>query len=258
MDWAQRRKILYAAGFLGILAILFAYPLYKMFVKPPTCFDGKKNGVETGVDCGGVCALMCKNDVKQPRVVWARAFPVNGVYDIGVYMENINTNAGLKNAHYTIRVIGANEQVLTEKKGVIELAPSSRVLVFEAGVQLASSPERVEVLFDSADLSHWLKATTAPSAIVTKNQNLKDVDTKPRFDAVIVNTDPVNDIPGLSLGAVIYDSTRNPIAISKTYVDTIQKGGEENIFFTWPNGFPVDPQGFLTEIIITPRAIFSE
>ena len=258
MDWSQRRKILYAVGFAVIVVLLASYPAYLLFYKAPTCFDIKQNGEETGVDCGGGCALMCAIDVKPPRAVWAKVFPINSNYDIGVYVENVNVNAGIRNAHYTIRVFDDTGKVLLEKKGATELAPASTLLLFETGVTFSGTPARVEISFDSEDLANWKKATTAPSPVVTKNQSLKNVDTKPRFDAVLVNTDPVNDVEKLSLGAIVYDSFRHPVAVSKTYVDRISKGGEHNIFFTWPSALGSSPDGYITEIIVTPRAIFAE
>ncbi len=258
MEWSQKRKILYALAFAGIIVLLASYPAYKIFYKAPTCFDAKQNGAETGVDCGGGCALMCAVDVKDPHIVWAKAFPINSSYDIGVYVENVNTNAGIKSAHYTIRVFDDAGKVLAEKKGVTEIAPASTVLLFETGLTFSGAPDRVDVSFDSNDLARWIKATSEPSPVVTKNQNLKNVDTKPRFDAVMVNTDPVNEVSNLSLGAVVYDSLRRPIAVSKTYVDRIAKRGEQNIFFTWPSPFSSTPENFITEVIVTPRAIFAE
>ena len=258
MEWAQKRKILYAFGFAIIIILLVSYPAYLLFYKAPTCFDAKQNDAETGVDCGGGCALMCAVDVKAPRVVWAKAFPINSSYDIGVYVENVNTNAGIKGAHYTIRAFDEAGKVLAEKKGTTELTPASTLLLFETGVVFSGIPTRVDVSFDSEDLANWKRATTAPSPVVTKNQSLKNVDTKPRFDAVLVNTDPVNEVEKLSLGAIIYDSLRHPVAVSKTYVDRISKGGEHNIFFTWPSALEISPDGYITEIIVTPRAIFAQ
>lgn len=259
MEWSQKRKIFYALGFASIIVLLAAYPTYKLLYKAPTCFDTRQNGTETGVDCGGGCALRCAIDVKPPRAVWAKAFPIDGtVYDIGAYVENVNTSAGLKNARYTIRVLDSSGAVLAEKKDTTDLAPASAVLLFETGVTFSGTPNSVEVSFDSSDLTKWLKATKAPSPVVTKNQNLKNVDTKPRFDAVMVNTDPVNEVTNLALGAIIYDQQRHPVAVSKTYVDRIPKGGEQNIFFTWPRRFSETPDNFITEIIVTPRAIFVE
>lgn len=237
MDWSQKRKIFYALGFTAIIILLAAYPVYKLTYKAPTCFDGSQNGGETGVDCGGGCALICIADAKPPHAVWAKAFQINGVYDVAAYIENMNANAGIKSARYTIRILGSEGKVLAEKVGTMEIAPAGRALIFETGVAVSGVPDRVEVSFDSKNLATWTKATTAPSPVVTKNQTLKNVDTKPRFDAVIVNTDPVNEVANLSLSAIVYDSLRRPVAVSKTYVDFIPKGGEQDIFFTWPSRF---------------------
>ncbi|HAS85109.1 MAG TPA: hypothetical protein DCS23_03530 [Candidatus Yonathbacteria bacterium] len=243
MDWSQKRKILYAVGFTVIIILLVSYPAYLLFYKAPTCFDAKQNGEETGVDCGGGCALVCAVDVKAPRIVWAKTFSINGGYDIGAYVENINPNAGIKNAHYTARVFDSNEVIIAEKKGNIDLIPLSAHLIFETGVIFSGTPDRTEVSFDSGDLMRWTRASQVPSPVVTKNQNLKNVDTEPRFNAVLVNTDQVSEVSKLTLGAIIYDPLRNPIAISKTYVNRIPKGGEQDIFFVWHKRFTKHPQG---------------
>jgi len=257
MDWAQKRKILYAVGFASIIVLLASYPAYKVFYKTPTCFDKKKNGTEAGVDCGGGCALQCSINIKPPHIVWAKVFSIgDALYDIGSYVENVNTGAGLKSARYTFRVFNAGGDILAEKSGETELAPGSGVLLFETGIAFSDIPTRVEVSFDSNDFTKWTKATQPELSLVTKNKNLKNVDTSPRFDAIVVNNDPVNDVSNLSIGAVIYDQGRRPVAISKTYIDSIPKNSERDIFFTWPKPFTTTKQNFITEIIITPRAVF--
>ncbi|MFA5997730.1 MAG: VWA domain-containing protein [Candidatus Paceibacterota bacterium] len=236
MDWSQKRRIIYASVVVGVIILLAAYPVYKLVSKPPTCSDNKKNGTETGVDCGGHCALMCLSDIKQPRAIWAKVFQTDGrTYDLAAYIENPNVNAGVRSARYTIKVLDRSGAVLVEKNGTTEIAPSSQILLFEAGVVFTGLPNSVELSFDSTDLSKWFKATAAPSPVMTKNQSLKNVDTNPRFDAVMVNTDSVNDINNLTISAIIYDTSRNPVAVSKTFVDSIPRGGEQNIFFTWPS-----------------------
>jgi hypothetical protein len=257
MDWSQKRKILYAIGFVGILVALSAYPTYRILNKPATCFDQKQNGTEAGIDCGGGCALVCVAEVKQPHAVWAKAFQVSGSrYDLGAYVENPNTHAGIKNARYTMRVVDSAGKVLVEIKGETEIAPASRVLLFATGVDMPVSPNAVEVLFDSNDLTKWYRATTALSSVVSKNQSLKNVDTKPRFDAVLVNTDKVNDVTNLTLSAIIYDALRHPVAVSKTYVENIPKGGEQNIFFTWPDRFTKHPRGGMCTTPVDTMLVF--
>jgi len=133
--------------------------------------------------------------------------------------------------------------VLVEKTGITELAPASGLLLFETGVTFLGVPDRTEVSFNDDDLTKWTRAVTAQSSIVTKNQNLRNVDSAPRFDAVLVNTDQVNEVSDLTLGAIIYDALRHPIAVSKTYVKFIPKRGEQGIFFTWPSRFTKHSRG---------------
>lgn len=259
MDWAQKRRILYALFFVGIIITLASYPAYKIFYKAPSCFDKKQNGKEAGVDCGGGCALQCSSNIKPPRIVWAKVFSIGeNVYDIGAYVENVNMGAGIKSARYVFRVFDANGIVLAEKNGETEIAPGSGVLLFDTGINFSGIPTRVEVSFDPSDFTKWVRALPPQLYLVTKNKNLRNVDTTPRFDAVLVNNDPVNDVSNLTLGAVIYDQSRRPIAVSKTYIDSIPKNSERDVFFTWPKSFSTSKQSFITEIIVTPRAVFAE
>ncbi len=244
MDWAQKRKILYAGVAVLVLVLLAAYPIYRVVYSPPTCADQKQNGYELGVDCGGECALYCPMQVKEPRVVWVKAFSLSpGLYNVGAYVENSNKNAGIKNARYTIRVFDATGQVLADRMGAIEIAPVSTALIFEGNFALDTPPSKVEIEFNKDDLNHFVKASATPSVLFAKNKSLKNTDSKPRFDAILLNTDLVNDVGRIELGAVIYDAARRPIAISRTYVEDMSKGSEQPIFFTWPNRFTKNNRG---------------
>ena len=265
MEWSQKRKTLFVLVFAGAVILLVAYPAYLLTHRTPTCFDQKQNGTETGIDCGGGCALACLADIKAPLVVWAKAFYLGGpYYDLGAYVENPNTESGVKSVRYAFRVFDREGKVLVEKKGVTEIVPGAVFVLFEPNIVIAGNPDRVEVSFDQGDLSRWIKARVSSSIIVPKNQNLKNTDTKPRFEAVLMNTDLVNSVANLTVSAIIYDAQRSPVAISRTFVDNIQKGGEESIFFTWPSRFAKDTEresgsgNFITEIVATPRAVFAK
>ena len=57
----------------GVVAIIAGYFVYTVLFKvDPTCFDGKKNQDERGIDCGGVCALVCLADAKTVVPIWSR------------------------------------------------------------------------------------------------------------------------------------------------------------------------------------------
>ena len=250
MEWSQKRRILYALMFSAVVILLAIYPVYRAVNPTPTCFDQRQNGDEVGVDCGGSCNLYCSSQIKDLRVVWAKAFPVvSGRYDLGAYVENPNLNAGVKIAAYTLRMLDRDGNVIAEGRGATEIAPASTFLLFEGNISATSTPDRVEVEFLASDLKRWVKAQAVPSVLMSKNQSLKNTDTKPRFDAALLNTDLVNDAGYASLGAIIYDAARHPVAISHTYVEGIPKGGSQDIFFTWPTRFTKRPKG---GICVTP------
>ncbi|MDP6250283.1 MAG: hypothetical protein QGH26_05690, partial [Candidatus Pacebacteria bacterium] len=59
MSWSSKNRSIYLGGLILILVIVFALPVYNIFNKEPTCFDGKQNSNERGVDCGGGCEKIC-------------------------------------------------------------------------------------------------------------------------------------------------------------------------------------------------------
>lgn len=244
MEWSQKRRILYSLIFAGVILLLAAYPLYRTVNPTPSCFDSRQNGDEVGLDCGGSCNLYCADQIKELRVVWSKAFQViPGRYDLGAYVENPNPAAGVKNVHYTLRMLDSAGQLLAEGKGETEVAPSSTFLLFVSNVSATGTPDRVDVEFSRADLVSWVKAQAVPSTLISKNQSLKNTDTKPRFDATLLNTDLVNDAGYASVGAIIYDAARHPVAISQTYIESVPKGGTQDVFFTWPTRFTKHPKG---------------
>lgn len=257
MEWSQKRKILYALALALVVILLAAYPVYRITNPVPSCFDGRQNGTEAGVDCGGSCNLYCSSQVKDIRIVWAKAFlVVPGRYDLGAYVENPNTSAGIKNARYTLRMLDSTGAVLAEGKGSVEIPPASTFLLFAGNVSATGTPDKVEVEFDPDDMAHWVKAEAVPSVLMTKNQSLKNTDTKPRFDATLLNTDLVNDAGYASLGAVIYDAARHPFAISRTYIDGVPKGGTQDIFFTWPERFTKHSKGGICTTPVDTMLVF--
>ncbi|OHA82693.1 MAG: hypothetical protein A3B07_01045 [Candidatus Yonathbacteria bacterium RIFCSPLOWO2_01_FULL_43_27] len=261
MEWAMKRKILYVSALVGVVLLIGAYPMYRALFPSGTCFDNKQNGGEAGVDCGGACTLYCTSQVKPLRVVWAEAFSfAPDHYDVGAYIENPNIDAGIKSARYTVRIFDATGQTIGERIGAIEISPRAPTFLFEGNFTLLTPPAKVEVVFDDAYLESMVSARPSAPVLVTKNQRLKEVTTSPRFDAVLVNTDPLNSVSSVSLGAIIFDSARNPIAISRTIVEEIEKGEEQQIFFTWPNRFLGVEEGerLITDIIIMTPAVFEK
>lgn len=261
MEWSKKRKIFYVAAFVGVIALVLIPAVYLIVYKEPTCFDGAQNGSEAGIDCGGSCALYCTFEMKPLRIVWAKPFLfAPGHYDIGAYVENPNQSAGIPSLRYTVRAFDAEGEEVAERTGVLEVGPGSPALLFEGNFSSETLPVRAEVDFDPAYQSAWRKAKRAETKLVTKNYAIRYSDAGPRFDAVVVNTDPVTPAGRTVVGAIILDGTRNPVAVSRTIVDGIANGGEQPVFFTWPEQFPGMQEGdkLITDMVIMQSAEFQK
>jgi len=91
ITWALKRQIFIVIGLIIIIFIFGFLIIYPSFNKAPTCFDGKQNGNETGINCGGSCARACLSQVENVSVLWARAFQViPGRYNAVAYIVNHN------------------------------------------------------------------------------------------------------------------------------------------------------------------------
>ncbi|KKU80970.1 MAG: hypothetical protein UY07_C0028G0003 [Parcubacteria group bacterium GW2011_GWA1_47_8] len=257
MEWSKKRRIIYGGVVAVIIVSLLTFAGYQFLHKTPTCFDNKQNGTEAGVDCGGACSLQCSSQIEPLRVAWAKSFVIApGRYDIGAYVENPNPSAGTKDAPFVFKMMDDTGNLLAEYKGMTDIVPQSTFFLFAGDISIVGDPKKVEVEFNGGSPMRWVKAKAAPSTVITKNQALKNVDTKPRFDATLLNTDLVNETPRLTVGAIIYDAKRNPIAISSTYAEGLSPGGQENVFFTWLKQFTKNPQGGMCVTPVDTMLVF--
>src|SRR3989338_2125266 len=108
-QWSRRRKRIILALIFFILIVLIGLPIFFLFYRAPTCFDGKQNGDEIGVDCGGSCRLLCtaqslplilKGD---PRVLEV----AENTFEIVALIENPNANGEIYRARYIFKLYDA-------------------------------------------------------------------------------------------------------------------------------------------------------
>ena len=235
MSWAGRRKFSYLLiiflFILGMLALL----LRPYYTKAPSCFDGKMNGIELGVDCGGSCALYCSSQVRNPVILWSRIFPVTDtIYNAVAYIENQNPTAVGVNANYDFRIYDDHNLMIAERKGQTNIVPNTRQVIFEGGIDMGThSPKRSLFIFDS--IPAWYKSDINPSTLPIKIDNIREpIDFKnPKLTARVTNND-LKDFPSFKVSAIVYDQDNNAQAVSQTLVDPLPTGGSQDIVFTWP------------------------
>lgn len=239
MTWAGQRQLMYLS-----IVILFVFGglflvIYPRLNVPPTCSDGKQNGVETGVDCGGMCAKFCQGDKKPITVLWARTFEIiPGVYHAVAYLENQNTDAGVAQVPYKFRVYDADNKLIISREGTTFISPNGHMAVFEESLPIGVNriPKFTRFEFTQDPVFYKTPSSFDDIKLVQTAKSLTDLDTIPKASVTLKN-DSFVDTPQFPVIAIVYDATDNAIAVSKTFADAMPKNTEETLYFSWPHPF---------------------
>jgi uncharacterized protein YcfL len=249
MTWAGRRKLLYSSIVVAVI-LFFGYLLIAPYFNvAPTCTDGKQNGNETGIDCGGSCPLACLTQVDQLSVLWARAFEVvPGRYNAVAYLENHNPATAVNKMTYRFRFADKDNIYLGKRDGETFIPPGGRFAIFEPAVDLGNSiPVHTSLEFTSPPV--WVQVSPKlinQLKISVSSIQLENEDTSPKLFATVKNNSLFR-IPEVSFVAILYDATGNAINVSHTYLNVLLKEQSAKITFTWPE--PMSAKVVAKEII---------
>lgn len=238
MSWASKRKTLYISIVLGVIVIIIFAFIYPVIFKKPTCRDGKQNGLETGVDCGGSCSLVCKEESRDPVVLWSRAFPIiDGNYNLVALVENKNRDAALMEISYEFRAYDSSNKLIGRREGKTFLPPNERFAVFEPRFK-ALEGEIKTVSFEFTSPYVWFKKEPKIQSLPIKVDRitLENESTSPLLRARVTNGSNY-DLPSFPVVSIIYDIDGNAINVSKTVKDGIKSGENVEVYFTWPVPF---------------------
>jgi hypothetical protein len=238
-SWALKRQIFYVAIFvlfLGVFGFLIISPSLN---KPPTCTDGKQNGDETDIDCGGSCPNACLSQIDTVSVLWARAFEVvPGRYNAVAYIVNHNKNAAVEKINYRFRFADSNNIYIGKREGTTVIPVSGNFAVFAPGIDIGNSIP-VYTSFEFTETPQWLQVPQDKIdqlKVLVSNIELAGEATSPKLSATIKNTS-LFTIPDVSVVALLYGADGNVLSASSTYLDQLNPLENTDINFTWPEPF---------------------
>lgn len=248
MDWATQRRFIYIGALILIILVVFALPIYRSLTRTPTCFDGKQNGSERGIDCGGSCSRVCPLDIEEPVVLWSRSFEVNnGVYSAVAMIENSNSGLEALNIPYLFKLFDKDNILVYERKGRTNIFSGRIFPVFE-GVIVVGERVPIRTFFEFSPEIDWTKITREKPEVSVKNKILKNEESTPRIEAELENRF-LGNLRDVEIVVVVYNSQGNAIGGSKTVVDLLEKDSSKDLVFTWPKPFP----GEVNRIDIIPK-----
>lgn len=245
MSWRGRRQGTYfGISGLIVLAVLFIL-FYPVIFKAPTCSDGKQNGTETGVDCGGSCRLYCPATIALPRLDYAAVFPVEeDVYNVIAVLTATSPSAAARQAKYKFTLYDEAGQIIKDVEGSTFIPTASQFAVFEAGVRTGSRvPVRARFVWGDTPI-YFEKVNFNVSALPIdvaswKNETVLGAERL----SVAVSNNGLSLVPESDYVVVVYDDKDEPIAISKTR-ESLTPRTTTTLFFSWPYEFSRDPKRY--------------
>ncbi len=243
MSWSVRRQLFILLIVFAVAGGILFLLLRPYFTVVPICTDGKKNGDETGIDCGGSCRLVCMNESKEVIVKWARTFQVSqGLYSAVAYIENQNIDSAVYQVPYEFRIYDENRQFIASRTGTTYIGPNNASAIFEGQIKAEGRIPRYTT-FTFTDTPRFVKAD--PRALGTKilarDPVIIDRETKPKLSGTISNASSLFGVDAIDVIALVYGTDGNVIAVSKTYVESLAQNGTANVYFTWPSPFTAEP-----------------
>lgn len=234
MEWAKKRtwavwSVLVACALAILLILGFA-----IFYKTPTCTDGKQNGDETGIDCGGRCSTVCSAEAQPASVRFARVLQQSGRNDLIAYVDNPNVDAYAKNASLSIDVYLQDGHVLN-RRAYVTLPAKSSTPVFIPGIANSAVQQAFASFAPGSVL--WTKGSGwDASAPDVSNVSVDGADSRPRITATVANKTayPQNNVP---LVATVFAADGTAIAASQTVVPLLPPQGTAQAVFTWNEPF---------------------
>ena len=237
MNWATKRKLEYLGLIMAATLLFFVLPFFLFVYEAPTCFDGSKNGDETGRDCGGSCRLLCPAEALPPIMRWdPRIFEVSpGLYSVLAYIENPNATAEVRYTNYNFKIYDREGILITERNGQTFIPKGANFAVFNGNFSLGERrPARATFEFDNNLV--WTRNVDTEQDILITNKALSSEDTVPRVEATVENRS-ADRIVNIELVVVILDSSGNAIGASSSFIDVLNQWESKPIVFTWPRPF---------------------
>ena len=183
--WRIRRQSIIVTIIIAFISLFIVLPYWYTHREIPTCFDGKQNQEEKGVDCGGSCSLQCKGGAKDISVIWAKVFPVRpGTYDLVAYVENPNIDIGAPRLPYTGKLYDADGNLIAEKRGETYANPSESFVIFDGGI-LTGEKIPIRGSIEVGTNFPWVSTKTAKKALTASDKVLTGTDKIPKLSAVL-------------------------------------------------------------------------
>lgn len=238
LSWARARQLNYMVTTLAFLVVVGVI-IFFIYKPNPTCFDGKQNQDEEGIDCGGSCALACQGLVRPLKVDWVRPLKVaDGWYDLAAQVENPNQKLGNQKIPYLFSAYDADNFLIATRTGSTFVNAGEKFVIFESRV-LTNGRKIKTAFLEFPTETPWENISPVPKDISLERRDFSN-EPKPTL-RLSVSNNSLKKIKDISVITVLSDINGNAFAASETRVDSLAPNSSTDLYFTWPEPFPSEP-----------------
>lgn len=251
MDWSSKRKLIYGAGIVIAILLVLTYAFRDTLFPTPTCFDGKQNGFEAGIDCGGQCSLRCFQETVPLTVSWARALQTSSTtYDFVAYVSNKNLDNAPKSLPFTFIAYTSDGLEMMRMTGTTTAPIDGDFPIIVQNVKLPYRPGSLSATVGQ-NLPHYktLEKPTVPTLRVANTRY--EAGATPRVYATVVNQKRIL-LRNLPVRVLLYDAQGNVYGAGETVIPELPKESSFDIVFTWNSAFTEAPTKIRVFPILDP------
>ena len=243
MDYRKRKQIIISCILALILTLLGLWVYFGIFYQSATCFDGKQNQKEGGIDCGGSCAMSCERlTIKDVEVQWAQAIALkDNHYDLAARIVNPNPNYGLSLIRYNFTVFDETGALILEQKSKDFILPGQSKYLIVGNLILSAIPAKVTVTIDKVSKEEWLKLSQdyqEPEIYIHDKlvQPLADNKEGAQASGIIKNNSNY-DFDRILVAVILFDENNKIIGVNKTEARTVLAGEDRYFSALWFSSF---------------------
>lgn len=235
-----RKRLVIGAVFFGLVALLGSLVYFAFLKAPATCFDGRQNQDEEGRDCGGVCALVCEEQITAQNLEVAEVALVpaaSGRVDVLGKVRNPNPDIGASAFRYMFEIKN-QEGTAVLREGVSFILPGEEKYLMALNIELAGTLSSV-LRVSEVKWERFTEYRGRP-AINFYQKRYSELSGGAAFSeayGLLANESPY-DFRSIRVKVVLRDAEGKALAFNATEMRTVQAGEERDFRLLWPTSFP--------------------
>lgn len=235
------KRVIIATLFLSLNGLVFG-SIYWVFIRvAPTCFDGKQNQNELGVDCGGICPNVCFEKVVGKDLDTEKVVFVSGggnQYDVVATVRNSNETLAASEFSYTFELKDREGRVLVARTGKSSVMPQSEKKLMELNLETTGTPASATLSVIDVIWKRSLDALEQPKVSIYQKR-YAEVTAGFGFgkaSGLLSNESPY-DFRSITIYVTLYDGAGRVLALNRTTQNTIKSGESRDFDLVWPVAF---------------------